>query len=100
MSETNLPPFPVDDATLGMLEAALDPWTHGHPDAERSSLWDFLTLMSQMAGSDTEAIDSVDEPGIFDGDPPRVVTMRDPIYTDRCVIQALIAEVRRLRGVS
>lgn len=28
---------------------------------------------------------------------PRSVTMRDPIYTERCVIQALIDEVRRLR---
>jgi hypothetical protein len=94
-SESVLPPFPVDDATLGMLEAALDPWSHGHPDAERSSLWDFLTLMSQMAGSDPTAVESIEDDGSDGG--PRIVTMRDPIYTDHCVIQALIDEVRRLR---
>lgn len=84
-----LPPFPVDDTTLDMLEAAISPWDHGHPDAQRSSLWDFLTLMSQMGGSDTEAVERVDND---------IVTMRDPHYTDHCVITALIEEIRRLRG--
>lgn len=90
MSDLRLPPFPVDDGTLDMLMAAINPWEHGDPDSPRSSLWDFLTLMSQMGGSDTTAVEEVSEGG--------VAMMRDPMYTDRCVITALIGEVRRLRG--
>ena len=93
---SDLPPFPVDDATLGLLEASMDPWSHGQPDAAKSSLWDFLTLMSEMAGSDPRAVASVEDDGSDGG--PSIVTMRDPIYTDHCVIRALIDEVRRLRG--
>lgn len=91
-----LPPFPVDDATLALLEAAIDPWGHGHPEAERSSLWDLLDVMSELGGSDLTAVESVDDAG--DDNQPRAVTMRDPRYTDHCVIQALVAEVRRLRA--
>lgn len=88
-----LPPFPVDEATLASLEAAMDPWSHGHPEADRSSLWDFLDLMSELGGADTRAVDAVDDPS-----DPTSATMRDPHYTDHCVIAALIAEVRRLRA--
>lgn len=86
----SLPPFPVDDATLEMLEAAIYPWDHGDPDAERSSLWDFLMLMSEMGGPDPSAI-------AHENGDQRVVVNRYPMYTDHCVITALIAEVRRLR---
>lgn len=88
-AEAVLPPFPVDEATLELLEAAMDPWGHGgDPDAVKSSLWDFLQLMSQMGGSDPRAVEEV-----VDG----IYLMRDPLYTDHCVISALIGEVRRLR---
>lgn len=80
-----LPPFPVDDATLDMLWSAL----HPGPGAERTSLWDFLGLMSELGGSDTSAVES-EEDGI------RV--MRDQHYTDHCVINSLISEIYRLRG--
>jgi hypothetical protein len=91
-----LPPFPVDDATLALLEAAIDPWSHGNPDATRSCLWDFLTLMSELGGSDTRAVAEVHDDGSDGG--ASIVTMRDPHYSDHCVIAALIAEVRRLRA--
>lgn len=39
---TELPPFPVDDATLDLLEAAMNPREHGDPDAVSSSVWPLL----------------------------------------------------------
>lgn len=85
-----LPPFPVDDQTLDLLWAALHPW-ETNEQWERSSLWDLLTLMSQLGGSDTDAVEEEHEGGR---------TMRDPHYSDHDVIASLIAEVRRLRGGS
>lgn len=87
----DLPPFPVDDTTLGLLEAAMNPREHGDPDAEQSSVWPLLEMLSALGGSDPEAV--ADE---VDG----VREMRDPIYTERDVISALIAEVRQLRKVT
>ncbi|MCW6003790.1 hypothetical protein K1W54_04235 [Micromonospora sp. CPCC 205371] len=84
-----LPPFPVDDSTLDLLSAALDPRAHGDPDAKSSSVWDLLKLMSEMGGSDTTAVAEQVSEGI--------VVMRDPHYHDHDVLKALIAEVRRLR---
>ncbi len=81
-----LPPFPVDDTTLDLLWTAINPG----PDAERTSLGDFLVLMSQMAGSDTQAVEEES-----DG----IRTMRDPQYHHNGVIEALITEIRRLRRV-
>lgn len=86
----NLPPFPVDDATLDLLEHALDPRAHGDPEAESSSVWPLLTMMSELGGSDTTAV----EEEVSEG----VVVMRDPHYHDHDVIRALVAEVRRLRA--
>jgi len=89
-----LPPFPVDDGTLDLLWTAL----HPGPEAERSSLGDFLDLMSQLGGSDTNAVAEVLNDGT-DGN-PAILLMRDPQYSDHCVISALITEIRRLRGAS
>lgn len=91
----SLPPFPVDDATLDLLMAAINPWGHGDPDAKSSSLWDLLTMMSEMGGSDTSAVAEVHDDGSDGG--PITVTMRDPHYTDHDVIRALVEEIRRLR---
>lgn len=86
-----LPPFPVDDITLELLSSALDPWRYGHDDTERSSLGEFLNLLSTLGGSDpTAALDHED-----DG----AVGLRDPQYHPNDVMLALIAEVRRLRDV-
>jgi len=80
-----LPPFPVDDQTLDMLWLAINP----DPEvADRSSLYDVLRLYSEMGGSDTEAVESVED-GIH--------VMRDPQYSTHDVIGALIEEIRRLR---
>lgn len=85
-----LPPFPVDDTTLALLMDAIEP--PAHEQAESSSLWPLLDMLSSMAGSDVEAVaEQVDE---------QTAVMRDPVYTDRCVIRALIVEVRRLRAAA
>ena len=89
-----LPPFPVDDTTLDLLEAAINPWKT-NPDAQRSSLWDFLDMMAALGGSDLTAVSEVIDEGI-DGD-GAVHVMRDQCYSDHSVILALIDEVRRLR---
>lgn len=95
-----LPPFPVDEVTLAQLEAAMDPWGHGHPNAAKSCLWEFLDLMSELGGSDLHAVEEQvlpPEPLLPGFEGASVVVMRDPRYSDHCVIQALIDEVRRLR---
>lgn len=86
-----LPPFPVDPATLDLLEAAIRPREHGDPFAESSSVGVFLDMMSQLGGSDVDAVaEEVD-------DHQRV--MRDERYHEHTVLLALIAEVRRLRAL-
>jgi hypothetical protein len=81
----DLPPFPVDDQTLDLLDAAL----HPGPDAERTSVTDLCRLYSELAGSDLTAVES---------DEGRVTVMRDAEYHANDVISALVAEVRRLRA--
>ena len=83
-----LPPFPVDDRTLDLLGAALDPRGHGDASAERTCVGDFLRFMSELGGSDTEAVESIED-GIH--------MMRDPQYHEHDIIGALIEEIRRLR---
>lgn len=90
-----LPSFPVDDQTLDLLEAALDPRSHGDTDAKTSGVWPLLEFMSQMAGSDTRAVEEILDDGSDGG--ASIVMMRDPQYHDNDVIAALVAEVRRLR---
>jgi hypothetical protein len=87
----SLPLFPLDDATLDLLERSLDPWSHGDPGAASSSLEPFLEMMSQLGGSDPAAAESED-----DG----VVVLRDAQYSAHDLILALVAEVRRLRAES
>lgn len=99
----NLPAFPVDNATLDLLMAAIDPRSHGDPDARSSCVSEFLALMSQMDGSDTDAVEEVLDPG--DPDVPglggaRIVMMRDPQYHEHNVMSALIEEIRRLRATN
>lgn len=96
-----LPPFPVDDQTLRMLMAAIDPRSHGDPDAEMSNVGTFLEFMSQMGGSDTKAVAEVIDPG--DPDVPglagaSIKVMRDPMYHEHCVLTALVEEIWRLRA--
>lgn len=82
-----LPELPVDEVALDLYWNAIYP-----PDdieAERSSIFDVLALLSEMAGSDPDAIiDSID--GMDIG--------RDPQYHPNDLIAALITEIRRLRA--
>lgn len=93
----DLPPFPVDPGTLDNLLTAVDPWAAGIETAERSSLNDFLTLMSQLGGSDTDAVEEVVHDG-SDGT-SAIHMMRDQQYHPNDVIAALIREIQRLRAV-
>jgi hypothetical protein len=79
-----LPPFPVDDQTLGLLDTALNPG----PDAERTSVGDLCRIYSEMAGSDTTAVADTEH---------GTDVMRDPEYHPHDIIAALISEVLRLR---
>ena len=78
-----LPPFPVDESTLQLLDQALDPQPTG-----TSSVSALLVLLSQLGGSDTSAVAAEREHG---------VELRDQQYHEHDVIRALVAEVRRLR---
>lgn len=78
-------PFPVDDQTLDLLWTAI----HPGPGVERSSVGDFLELMSRLGGSDPEAVKEELAPDVY--------LMLDQFYHEHDVISALIAEVRRLR---
>jgi len=93
---SDLPPFPTDDSTLDLIEMAINPG----PDAERTSLDELLVLMSQMGGSDTDAVSSVEViPHPFSpGDSIEAQVMRDPAYHHNDVIQALIDALRKERG--
>lgn len=89
-----LPPFPVDDFTLDQVEHALggaftvdDDGTHrlGGADFSLSRLLDFLS------GYDPNRLEATDDPDVF--------VYEGAVYHPNDVIQALIAEVRRLRDV-
>lgn len=86
-----LPSLPVDDVSLDMYWTAINPG----PDAERTSLFDLLDLMARMAGFDPDAVDEEQTAEIDQCD---IVVMRDPTYNPHDLIEALIIEVRRLRG--
>lgn len=98
-----LPPFPVDDETLDMLMAAINPREHGDSEARGSTVHSFLELMSQLGGSDTKAVAEV----LDEGDPnipgitgAGVYVMRDQHYHENDVLTALVDEVRRLRAAA
>ncbi len=88
MADRLLPPFPVDDTTLDLLSAALDPRGHGDELAERSCVGEFLVMVSELGGSDPSAVTEEDE---------HHRVLRDAQYSTHDVLAALVAEVRRLR---
>ncbi len=101
MSAVQLPPFPVDDQTLDLLMTAINPWSHGDPGSEMSSVGNFLVFMSELGGSDTSAVEEVLDPG--DHNIPglagaSVSVMRDPQYHEHDVMTAMVEEIRRLRA--
>lgn len=80
-----LPPFPVDDQTLGLIEAAIN---GAGIEGGRSSLGDLCELMSEMGGSALRAVECVDE------------NIAVAVYHPNSIIAALVTEVRRLRGAA
>lgn len=82
-----LPDLPVDDVALDLYWSAL----HPGPDAERSSIGDVLDLLSEMAGSDPEAI-------VEEESDEHLVVGRDVLYHPNDLLSALIEEIRRLRS--
>lgn len=80
-----MPPIPLDDGTLGLLEDAL----RIDEEAKSTSLYPFLDMISQLAGSDITAV--AEE---VDG----ITVLRDPQYSTHDLIRELVAEVRRLRA--
>jgi hypothetical protein len=107
---SDLPAFPVDDATLGAVEHALGYClTFEGEGGERLDeprgvgaeypLWRLLDFLSGTL-EDDEHVTLVDgDPALFELGVGPVPTYLDerPHYTERDVIAALIAEVRRLR---
>ena len=101
----SIPPFPTDPSTLDLLWIALNP---AENEAERTSVSDYLDFMSRMAGSDPDAVESIERHGGLDNlaedliaDDPgayEIHIMRDPIYHEHDVIRSLITEVRNLRA--
>lgn len=97
----SLGPFPVDDATLLAVEHALgarltvnDAGEHVVVGADYtlSKLLEFLS-----AYNPAQVVPLRDEDGYEI--PNWVEYVGEPVYTRDCIIQALIAEVRRLRSV-
>lgn len=87
----SLPPFPVDDLTLTSLEHALQATLTfdalGNPVITGAE-YDIHSLMSFLSGYDPTKVEAMGEDVSYNGN----------VYTEHCVITALIAEVRRLRG--
>lgn len=82
-----LPALPLDDSSLDLLEQSLKPTV----EDGSSSLYTWLDMMSQLGGSDPAAVaEQVGE----------IPIMRDPQYSPHDLIEALIAEIRRLRAAS
>jgi hypothetical protein len=82
-----LPPWPVDEQSLGLLHRAVRP----PKDAERSSLSDLCLMFSEMAGADLAATEPAQD---LEG----VEILRDPEYHANDIIAALVEEIWRLRG--
>ncbi len=80
-----LPPFPVDDQTLDLIEESLE----CGEDKPSTDLYALLQFFSEMAGSDITAIEQTE-----DG----IATLRCPQYSAGDLILALVAEIRRLRS--
>ena len=87
-------PFPVDDVTLAAVEHALGgAYTVGADGAHSVVGADFMLpqLLEFLSGYDPAAVVPLNDDGTI------TEYVGGAIYTEHCVIRALIAEVRRLR---
>lgn len=85
-----LGPFPVDDATLGALEHALDATLTFTPDGEPvvvGAEYSLGRLLEWLSGP-SEVLEDPETP---------LVTRVQPAYSTSDALRALIGEVRRLR---
>ena len=80
----SLPEFPTDEGTLDMLMLAID----GGEGSTRSSVSDFLDMMSAMGGSDTTAVSEVIHDDPRDEDP---YDSRGDQPSSRCSFEQLMA---------
>ena len=108
MDRRELPDFPVDDFVLDQLEHALNTSVEVLDDGSYSPVGGEFTLnrlLEFMSGYDPERRSLIGyTAGIFgEGDPAGAIPIYeswDEHYSERDVMRALIAEVRRLRGAS
>lgn len=92
-----LPPFPIDDSTLDLIERSMT--IDEDSDEDRTSLSELLDLLSEMGGSDPDASEQIDPELVGIDDPDVIVrVLRDQFYHEHDLILALIEEVRRLRA--
>lgn len=95
----SLPPFPVDDLTLTSLKHALQATLTFDDDGNpviTGAEYDIHSLMSFLSGYDpTKVVPLLDDDGY---EIPDATRYDGQLYTERCVISALVAEVRRLRA--
>lgn len=106
-SARELPEFPVDDFTLDQLEHALNTCVEVRADGSHKPVGGEFTLsqfLGFMSGYDPERVtligytDTIPGTDIHHDHAIPIYESWDQHYTERCVIRALIAEVRRLRG--
>jgi hypothetical protein len=103
MNEQTLPPFPVDDATLSLLKEALD--TAYDRDFEHNpvvpegkfSMPRLLDFVSEHSPETDKFVGYGEVPGLLGYTDIPIYEVATPIYSERDVIRALIAEVERLR---
>lgn len=107
MSETTepqwLPDFPTDDDMLDRLDHALGTcWTY-NDDGERvhhGGDYTLTELLDFLSGYDEAlAVPLESAPGPFGGD-VEWTEYPFPVYSERDVMRALVAEIRRLRSVT
>lgn len=95
-----LPPFPVDDVTLNMLEHSMrGAYTVDHDGTHHLVGAEYSTpqLLDFLSGYDPEKVVPLKDEDGYDI-PNFVEYVGGPVYSRDCVIKALIKEVRRLRA--
>lgn len=95
MPDTTLPPFPVDDFTLDQVEHSLSGAYEVTDDGEHrwvGSDFPLPRLLDFLSGYNEDRSVHI---GYAGGTP--IYEHLDPVYSERDLTRALIAEVRRLR---
>jgi len=91
-----LPPFPVDDSTLDLLEESFKAAYTIAEDGEHQIVgaeFNLPRLLDFLSGSDPDRSHLIG----YSGDGIPIYEMWDQHYSERDVLIAMVAEVRRLR---